>query len=230
MKITFDNYNHNTCCKSLWGFSIYLEKYKLLFDTGSNGRVLVQNLKELDIEVSELKYVFITHSHWDHIGGLDSILELNSDLTIFVPQSLPKHLLADLKTMVKNIVICTEKPMHLFEDIYTTGLIGKKMPEQSLVINDNNPKVITGCGHIGILKITQVANETIDKKIITAIGGFHLMDKDTKDILGVIKSLKKMGVKKVVPTHCTGDDAIELFEEHYKDKYIKGGVGKIIKI
>jgi len=230
MKIIFDNYNHNSCCKSLWGFSAYLEKYKLLFDTGSNGRVLLHNIKELNIDISQIKYLFITHSHWDHVGGLDSILELNSNLTIFVPQSLSKYLIADLKTMVKDVIICTSEPMNLFDDLYTTGLIGKKMPEQSLIINNKNPKVITGCGHSGIAKISEVASEVIGKKIHTAIGGFHLMDKNESDILVVIKALKKMGIKSVLPTHCTGDLAIELFEKHFKGEYISGGVGKVVRI
>ncbi|MFT7004322.1 MAG: 7,8-dihydropterin-6-yl-methyl-4-(beta-D-ribofuranosyl)aminobenzene 5'-phosphate synthase [Sulfurimonas sp.] len=34
---------------------------------------------------------FITHSHWDHIGWIDSILELNPDITLFVPSSISKH-------------------------------------------------------------------------------------------------------------------------------------------
>lgn len=229
MKILFDNYNYGSCCKSLWGFSIYLEKYKLLFDTGSNGRVLVENIKNLDIDILNIKYLFITHSHWDHIGGIDSILELNPKLIIFVPNTLSKHLIADLKTMTKEVVICDDKPKLLFDDIYTTGLIGKKMPEQSLILNDENPKVITGCGHSGIVKITQVASSIIDKKIDIAIGGFHLLDKNETEILNSIKKLKELGVKKVIPTHCTGDLAIELFKKHFKDNYIQGGVGEIIK-
>ena len=230
MKILFDNYNHNSCCKSLWGFSAYLEKYNLLFDTGSNGRVLLHNIKELNIDISQIKYLFITHSHWDHIGGLDSILELNSNLTVYVPESLSKYLIEDLKTMVKNLIICTSEPMHLFEDIYTTGLIGKKMPEQSLIIDGEKPTVITGCGHSGIAKISLVASDVIGKKIDTAIGGFHLMDKNEADIMGVIKSLKKRGVKNVLPTHCTGDLGIELFEKHFKDNYTSGGVGQTLTI
>ena len=228
MKILFDNYNYGSACKSLWGFSIYLEKYSLLFDTGSNGRYLLHNIKELNIDIKEIKYIFITHAHWDHIGGLDSILELNSDLTLFVPSSLPKHLLIDLQTMVKNVIICNDEPQELLPGIFTTGTLGNKTREQALIIKDNYPKLITGCGHFGISKIVKKASEVINEDIKMAIGGFHHIDKDKSVIMEAIKTLKLLGVKKVVPTHCTGDYAIELYSEHFKENYIQGGVGKVI--
>ncbi|UCN01319.1 MBL fold metallo-hydrolase [Sulfurimonas sp. SWIR-19] len=66
MQILFDNYKVCDTCRSLWGFSAYFKEYKLLLDTGSNGRILLQNMKELGVDAQELEYVFITHSHWDY--------------------------------------------------------------------------------------------------------------------------------------------------------------------
>ena len=58
MKILFDNYKVCDECQSLWGFSAYLEEYKLLFDTGSNGRVLLKNMRHLNIDVNEIEYLY----------------------------------------------------------------------------------------------------------------------------------------------------------------------------
>lgn len=211
MKILFDNYKICDKCQSLWGFSAYFQEYKLLFDTGSNGRILLKNMKELGVDVKEIKYIFISHSHWDHIGGIDSIIELNPDLTIFVPSSLSKHLIKDLKTLVKKVVISTQKPQKLFGNLYTTGLLGEKMPEQSLIINEKETKLISGCGHFGIDNITKVAREVIQKDINCVLGGFHLLNSNDEEILRTIESLKEMGVKYAKPTHCSGDRAKELF-------------------
>ena len=230
MRIVFDNYTDCTSCRSLWGFSVYLEKYKLLLDTGSNGRVLLHNIKELNIDVTSIEYIFLTHSHWDHIGGLDSILELNNNITIFAPSTLPIHLLKDLKTLTKEIIICDEKPKNLFSNLYTTGLLGKRMKEQSLIIDDKNSVVISGCGHYGIKKIVEKSRHIISKNIITAIGGFHMFDKNEEEILISIKELKSIGVKEVIPTHCTGDNAISLYKEYFGNNYKKGGVGKLITL
>jgi len=214
MKIVFDNYKVCDTCHSLWGFSAYFEEYKLLLDTGSNGRVLLQNMQKKGVDVQEIEYIFITHSHWDHIGGLDSIIELHPDVTLFVPTSLSKHLIQDLQTLVKSVVIC-EKPQKLFSNLYTTGLLGEETPEQSLILDTFTPTVVTGCGHFGIENITKVARKVIGKDIACVMGGFHLLRSDEKKILQTIDTLKQMGVKCAKPTHCTGDKAIALFNENF---------------
>ena len=231
MKILFDNYNYSYPeLKSLWGFSAYLEEYHLLFDTGSNGRVLLENMKALSVDIEEIEYLFVSHSHWDHIGGLDSILELNPDMTLFVPESLSKHLIRDLRQLAKEVVIITNNPQRLFDDLYTTGLLGEEMPEQSLIIDGEKPILLTGCGHFGIENIVSRASQIIDKKIYLAAGGFHLMYSDEREILETIASLKRSGVKFVSPTHCSGDQAIALFSESFGDHYIQGGIGARIAI
>jgi len=216
MKIIFDNCSDNKDIKKLWGFSAYFSKYNLLFDTGSNGRVLLENMKKLDVEVKDIKYIFISHSHWDHIGGLDSILELNPNVTLFVPSSLSKHLINDLKTLAKEVVIISKEPQQLYSNLYSTGILGTQMPEQSLVINEKDEAtLITGCGHYGIEHILKSANQIIDKKITTVIGGFHLLNSDETKILETIEELKKQGVKKSFATHCSGKKAIEIFRENF---------------
>lgn len=231
MTIVFDNYNyHYPQLKSPWGFSAYLDEYHLLFDTGSNGRLLLENIKILNIDIKEISYIFISHSHWDHIGGLDSILELNPDITLFVPESLSKHLIKDLNTLAKEVIVITEKPQRLFDTLYTTGLLGEDMPEQSLIINGEKPTLITGCGHFGISNIVNAASQIIGKKIHLAVGGFHLMYSNKDEITDNIVSLKKSGVTYVCPTHCSGDQAIAMFAQSFGDHYIQGGIGAKIEI
>ncbi len=215
MQILFDN--HPICdeCHSLWGFSAYLKEYKLLFDTGSNGRILLKNMQKLNINIDEIEYIFITHSHWDHIGGLDSIIELNPNITLFIPSSLSKHLIKDLKSMVKNVIICTKKPMKLFDNLYTTGLLGSDMPEQSLIIDAKEPIVLSGCGHFGIENITQVAKEFLKKDILHIKGGFHLLNSDELKIAETVNKLKTMGVIYSEATHCTGLKAMNIFSREF---------------
>ncbi len=230
MVILFDNYTYKNSCKSLWGFSLYLKEYKLLFDTGSNGRVLLQNMKEANIDPKEIEYIFISHFHWDHIFGIDSLLELNSNITLILPNSFCETFAEDLKTLTKEIIIINEKSQKLFRDIYTTGVLGKETPEQSLIINDDYPKLITGCGHYGVENITKIAKWVVDNDIKMAIGGFHLFEKSEKDIQNSIEKLKKLGIQSVLPTHCTGDKAIELFRESFGENFYSGGVCREIFI
>ena len=225
MQILFDNYSQGDTCGSLWGFAAYLEQYKLLFDTGSNGRVLLQNMQEASIDISQIEYLFITHDHWDHIGGLDSILELNDQLTIYAPSTLSKNHIRDLKTLTKEVIVIGKEPMHLFGELYSTGLLGEEDPEHSLIIADGYPKLLTGCGHYGISEITAVAKKVIDTEVKSVMGGFHLLHSSREAIMAQIESLKALGVERVLPTHCTGDLAVALFAEAFGERFSEGGVG-----
>ena len=220
MKIVYDNNLLGSKeCRAPWGFSLYLEEYKLLFDTGGNGRILLKNLQKANIK--EIEYLFISHEHWDHIGGIDSVLEEFSNLTLFVPSSFSKNHIEDLKSLSKEVVVC-DKGMRLFDNLYTTGVLGEEIPEQSLIIDSNEPTLIAGCSHFGIDEIVKTAKEIISKDISTVIGGFHLLRSKKSEIEKVIESLKNDGVKKVLPTHCSGDLAIELFKENFGNGFIEG--------
>jgi len=216
VKRLFDNCDLEKECQSFWGYSLYIEEYNLLFDTGSNGRVLLKNMQKQGVDIKDIKHLFISHSHWDHIGGIDSIIELNSNLTLYVPSSLSKHLIKDLKTQVKELVICTKKPKMILDGLYTTGLLGDDTPEQSLIIDADETKLITGCGHYGVQNIVKVAKDVIKKDIKYVYGGFHLLHSDDEKIKQTILMLKDLGVSKAEATHCSGDRAIDMFREAFR--------------
>jgi len=228
--ILFDNHNPTGGERSLWGFAAYLPDHKLLFDTGSNGRVLLRNMRELGIDITEAEYLFLSHEHWDHIGGVDSVVEANPELTIFVPESFSKNMIADLKRQSKNVIICGRSPRQLSGKLYSTGLLGDNPPEHSLIIDGAGPTLITGCGHYGIDRIAAHAEKTLRKSIQTAIGGFHLAHKPAERIGVMIDTLETMGVRNVMPTHCTGDQAISMFWEAFGEGYHEGGIGAKISI
>ncbi len=58
--------------------------FKLLFDTGTNGHDLLNNMQVLDIDPDEIDASVISHKHHDHSGGLPQILEFRKKpLTVF---------------------------------------------------------------------------------------------------------------------------------------------------
>jgi len=42
----------------------------------------------------------------------------------------------------------------------------------------------------------------------------------------IIAALRQLGVAKIMPTHCTGERAIDLFRGEYGDDCVEGGVGR----
>ena len=58
---------------SMSAFLLEAEGKKALFDTGLNEKIskgILERLQELKISTDDIDYVFITHFHGDHIGGL----------------------------------------------------------------------------------------------------------------------------------------------------------------
>ncbi|MDP7134383.1 MAG: hypothetical protein QF437_28050, partial [Planctomycetota bacterium] len=44
-------------------------------------------------------------------------------------------------------------------------------------------------------------------------------------IQGIAADLKKMGLKKLMPTHCSGEDAERIFKSHFKEGFIDHKLG-----
>lgn len=70
------------------GLCIYLEteNYKCLLDTGASD-MFIQNAEKMVIDLEDIDYVFISHGHSDHIGGLQAFLEINRKAKVVVSKN-----------------------------------------------------------------------------------------------------------------------------------------------
>lgn len=73
-----DNRTSNPLYGSEHGLSVYLEKdgYRLLFDTGASD-LFARNAARMQVDLSAVDYLFISHGHIDHTGGLEHFLSIN---------------------------------------------------------------------------------------------------------------------------------------------------------
>jgi 7,8-dihydropterin-6-yl-methyl-4-(beta-D-ribofuranosyl)aminobenzene 5'-phosphate synthase len=55
-----------------WGFSALVEAdgHRILLDTGAHPETVLQNARDLNIDLSDVREVILTHNHWDHVTGL----------------------------------------------------------------------------------------------------------------------------------------------------------------
>jgi len=87
LTIVYDNdvYKKDIGLKSDWGFSCLIEtgEETILFDTGAKGRLLLYNMKKLDIDPSSINKIVISHEHWDHNGGLESLIAFVVDAELY---------------------------------------------------------------------------------------------------------------------------------------------------
>jgi 7,8-dihydropterin-6-yl-methyl-4-(beta-D-ribofuranosyl)aminobenzene 5'-phosphate synthase len=230
--IVYDNNSFDEKLEKDWGFSCFIKglEKSILFDTGTNGRILLSNMEKLGILPEEIDLVFLSHDHRDHTGGLEALLEQNSKIEVWLPEFFSPSFKDAIKKKGATVAE-VEKFQKICPGVYTTGVIPGWIKEQSLILDtDKGIIVVTGCAHPRITNIITKAKELLEKDIHLVFGGFHLGAFYENEISEIIDHFLKSGVKKVGPGHCSGDEARRLFAEEYKDDFIKIGVGKEIKV
>lgn len=230
--ILYDNYVVDKNTKADWGFSCLIEgaEKTILFDTGTKPEILWQNIDELGVDVKSIDCIVLSHNHGDHTGGLFSILEKNSDVTVYLLSSFDYSFRKKITGTGAEIVVVNE-PIEICKDVFSTGKMGSNIKEQSLILNTiKGELIITGCSHQGIIKILEKSKEMNDKDIYLVFGGFHLMDYSSAQVEEIAESSKEIGVEYCGATHCTGRDAIKVFKDAYGKKYVKMGTGKVVII
>src|SRR4051812_16542699 len=55
-----------------WGFAALVEAdgHRILVDTGARPDTVLSNLRDLHLDLSDVREVVLTHNHDDHVGGL----------------------------------------------------------------------------------------------------------------------------------------------------------------
>jgi len=87
--------------------------------------------------------------------------------------------------------------------------------------------VLTGCAHSGVVNTVKHAQDVTGvDKVHAIMGGFHLSgaDEDTV-VMPTLSALQEIDPDIIVPTHCTGRDAIMMIENVMPNAFILNMVG-----
>ena len=70
-----------------WGYSALIEfdGKRILFDTGDNIEVFRKNVERMQVDLTRLDMVVITHAHGDHTSGLRYLLSKSPKVKIYIP-------------------------------------------------------------------------------------------------------------------------------------------------
>ncbi len=210
--ILYDNTAFAPGTEADWGFSCLVESAgkTILFDTGTKPEVFFHNVEALDIDLSEVDLVVISHEHGDHTGSLARVLEQNHGLTVYHPVSFSDEFVSSVKQAGATSIPVTD-PVEIIPDVYLTGEMGSAIKEQSLILRTGDGLVvITGCSHPGIVEILEKTQQILDEKIFMVFGGFHLLRHSDEETAAIIEQFKQLGVDKCGATHCTGDQQIAM--------------------
>jgi 7,8-dihydropterin-6-yl-methyl-4-(beta-D-ribofuranosyl)aminobenzene 5'-phosphate synthase len=184
--INWHSFNSNLKTELGVSYLIKIDNHNILFDLGQNRleedpSPLEHNMNLLNIDHNDIDTIFISHGHFDHVGGRKwekahtfSFGNQQRDLSrklIFASSALQYP-----GAVVKEIL----EPSLLFEGVASLGPIPRKLfigriDEQALVINIKNKGlvIISGCGHQTLPKILQRVKESFSEPIYGIIGDLH---------------------------------------------------------
>ncbi len=159
IKILFDKEAVDRSLHAGWGVS-FLINQEVLFDTGENGRWLLENMRNLKVDINKIMAVAVSHDHWDHTGGLWELLRNKEGLKVYACPNFSARFKKRVERL-KGKLIEAERITKIVEDIFVTGEIAgeykrRYIAEQALIVRTKEGlTIVTGCSHPGIIKIVK---------------------------------------------------------------------------
>ncbi len=222
--------------KAEGGFGAWVEidGKAILFDAGGDASILMDNLRAMSLDRGRLEAVVISHNHWDHVYGLPVALGVRRlRPEVHVPE--PARALLQQQIPGANLV-AGEKSHRILDGVWSVGPIqtifrNAPLSEQALVVKRGEGiYVLTGCAHPGIVGIVEKSKELFpDAPILLVAGGFHLMDHTEGEIADISAAFRRLGVKRIAPSHCTGEAAIEHFRREWKEDFLRLYLGDEVR-
>ncbi len=90
--------------------------------------------------------------------------------------------------------------------------------------------ICVGCSHAGLVNtIHYIRRLTQTQTVRAVIGGFHLINADSRRIRQTIEALKEIEPGVLIPCHCTGSSAVSALKEAFGHRVSPGACGQTFR-
>ncbi|MGC9072394.1 MAG: MBL fold metallo-hydrolase [Acidilobus sp.] len=199
-----------------YGLSLFLEtdSWRAIVDVGPSQEVLDHNVRAMGIDLSRLDFVIITHDHPDHTGGMGA-LKRAVNAQVFIPGGSSWR----LERQAEQLGLKVRRALSGGELAPGAFLLGQQYGppyEQALAVNVEGLGLVTihGCSHPGPSRMVAKAYNDTGVRPFAVIGGLHLAWGDVNKVSSEVEGLTSLGVRLVVPLHCSGDLVIAEARRH----------------
>lgn len=197
-------YSENDQLKTEAGVSYWITAgdTNLILDVGANGRKehpspLLHNMKSLGKNLNDVDFLFLSHPHLDHIGGMkeqkDRTFSLSHGSVSLPPMPVysPVEMTPSEFNPSPDVQVIPD-PVVIRDGIISIGSIPRALYlmgytlENSLAFNVDGKGIVIviGCGHQTIERIIERVHELFAEPIYGIIGGLHLPAGDGRIKIG----------------------------------------------
>lgn len=232
------------------GYLVQTDAGTILVDTGYNPENLdpspiEQNMVTLGVTLDDIDTIFVTHHHPDHTGGITwwqqgtfslgttqvdlAGKQILTPIALTYPGAKPEAAGAP-RVLAPGIVALGAIP---FVDVFPLSLVRPQMIEQVLAVNvaDVGVILISGCGHPGLERMVNTAEQVLGQPVAGIVGGLHYGEGVTPAVNAGIALLEEHDVALVaLSPHDTGPAGRNAFATTFGAAYHPIAVGEPIVV
>jgi metal-dependent hydrolase (beta-lactamase superfamily II) len=167
-------------------YLIETDEHRILLDVGQNAEQespspLEVNMEALGIELESIDTVFISHNHFDHVGGMQNQRSQTFSISVDqVPLPNMKAFVPIPMTYPGLSPVHTKDPAAIGKGLASTGTIPRQLvfgwiDEQALVVHlaGLGNVLIVGCGHQTLPKLLKRYDRVFSEPLYGIVGGLH---------------------------------------------------------